>query len=94
MAIRPEPAVCPSCRRAKRPLGSTRQHCCPDRGGAAPPCSLTTSTVQFGHHNVRKDIKLLENIQRKATKMVKGLEDKTYELQLRPLGVLSTEEKS
>jgi len=38
-----------------------------------------------------KDI-LLESIQRRATKMVKCLEDKTYEEWLRPLGVLSPEQ--
>ena len=46
--------------------------------------------LQFGHPST-KGRKLLEGVQRRATKMVKGLECKMYEEQLRFLGLLSTE---
>jgi len=40
-----------------------------------------------------EDIKLLQSIQKEATKMVKGLERKTYEEQLSSLGLLRTEKR-
>ena len=41
-----------------------------------------------------KDMKLLESIQRRATKIIRSLEGKTYEEQLRSLCVLSAEQRS
>ena len=58
-------------------------------------CNLTSSAVcSLGYHNVKKGIKLLENIQRRATKMVKGLESKVYENWPRALDLFSPEQKS
>lgn len=43
----------------------------------------------FGHHKIRM---ILESIQRRATKMLKGLVRDPYEEWMRALGLLSLEE--
>ncbi|CAM5110239.1 unnamed protein product [Eretmochelys imbricata] len=45
--------------------------------------------VQFWAPHYQKDVEKLENIQRRVTKMIKGLEDMTYEKTLRELGMFS-----
>ena len=55
-------------------------------------CIVEENTVQFWVLQY-KDIKLLESAQKKATKIVKSLEYKTYEEQLKSLGLFSPEKR-
>ena len=74
--------------------GGTRPSAATGQGRGCPDllCAVRPHLQHWYMLGNKKNIKLLESVQRRATKVVKGLKGKTNKKQLRSLGLFSAEQ--